>query len=161
MLSVARGRDMLLMDFPARPPEVVSVHPKLAEALGVTPREILAARDYFVVLDDADAVRGTSPNFRALNEVDRFGVIVTAPGTGDDADFVSRFFAPKQGVDEDPATGSAHSTLIPYWAKRLGKSRLIGHQISARGAQFYCADRGDRVEIGGRTILYLEGFITV
>jgi PhzF family phenazine biosynthesis protein len=159
-LSVRRAGDRLLMDFPARPPRPVAPHPKLVRALGVSPREILAARDYFVVLDDAGAVRAVQPDFAMLKEVDRFAVIITAPGEGE-ADFVSRFFAPSKGVDEDPATGSAHSTLIPYWAKRLGKTRLIGHQLSKRGAQIYCEARGDRVEIGGHTVLYLEGRITV
>jgi len=159
-LSVTRGEDRLIMDFPARPPEAVKAHPALVGALGVRPKEVLAARDYLVVLENADAVRGATPDFAALKTIDRFAVIITAPGEGD-ADFVSRFFAPKQGVDEDPATGSAHSTLVPYWAARLNKTVLIGQQLSARGAVFYCEALGERVAIAGKTVLYLEGTITV
>jgi PhzF family phenazine biosynthesis protein len=159
-LSVTRGEDRLVMDFPARPAEPVTAPPCLAAALGIRPREILAARDYLVLLDDAASLRAVSPDFAVLKALDRFAVIVTAPGEGE-ADFVSRFFAPKQGVDEDPATGSAHSTLVPYWAKRLGRTALTGHQLSRRGAVFYCEDKGERVAIAGRTVLYLEGFITV
>jgi predicted PhzF superfamily epimerase YddE/YHI9 len=94
-----------------------------------------------------------------LASVDTFGTIVTAPGS--DCDFVSRFFAPAQGVPEDPATGSSHCTLIPYWSAKLGKKKLFGRQVSPRGGEFWCEDRGERVTVAGRAIKYLEGTIVV
>jgi len=107
-----------------------------------------------------DDIAGLSPDFAALAALDRFAVIVTAPGTGE-TDFVSRFFAPARGVDEDPVTGSSHCTLIPYWAERLGKHRLEARQLSRRGGALSCALEGDRVTIAGRAVLYLEGTITI
>ena len=133
---------------------------KLAAALGRRPAALLAARDYLAVYDSTDDIAGLSPDFAALAALDRFAVIVTAPGTGE-TDFVSRFFAPARGVDEDPVTGSSHCTLIPYWAERLGKHRLEARQLSRRGGALSCALEGDRVTIAGRAVLYLEGTITI
>jgi len=96
---------------------------------------------------------------RALEKLDSFAVMVTAPGR--DCDFVSRFFAPAKGIPEDPVTGSAHSTLIPYWSARLGKKKLFARQVSARGGELWCEDRGNRVGIGGHAVKYLEGRIFV
>ena len=110
--------------------------------------------------ETADQIAGLTPDFVAIAAFDRFAVIATAPGE-DGVDFVSRFFAPARGVDEDPVTGSAHCTLIPYWAERLGKSRLRARQLSRRGGALSCAMRGDRVTIAGRALLYLEGIITI
>ena len=110
--------------------------------------------------DSADDVAALAPDFAAVAALDRFAVIVTAPGS-DGVDFVSRFFAPARGVDEDPVTGSAHCTLIPYWAERLGKTRLEARQLSRRGGALSCALHGDRVTIAGRAVLYLEGTITI
>jgi len=125
---------------------------------------LLAARDYLAVYDSADDIAALTPDFSALAALDRFAVIVTAPGVGG-VDFVSRFFAPAQGVNEDPVTGSSHCTLIPYWAQRLGKDRLAARQLSRRGGALSCAlvnaPGGDRVTIAGRAVLYLEGTITV
>ena len=133
---------------------------KLAAALGRRPASLLAARDYLAVYDSADDIAALAPDFAALAALDRFGVIATAPGSGG-VEFVSRFFAPARGVDEDPVTGSSHSTLIPYWAGRLGKDRLAARQLSRRGGALSCGLRGDRVTIAGRAALYLEGTITI
>ncbi|MFI4948571.1 MAG: PhzF family phenazine biosynthesis protein [Alphaproteobacteria bacterium] len=159
-LTVARDGDLLALDFPARPPASCVMSEALVAGLGRRPAALLAARDYLAVFDRADDVAGLVPDFAALAALDRFAVIVTAPGTGG-VDFVSRFFAPARGVDEDPVTGSAHCTLIPYWAQRLGKSRLEARQLSRRGGALSCALTGDRVTIAGRASPYLEGTITL
>ncbi|MGH7248317.1 MAG: PhzF family phenazine biosynthesis protein, partial [Pseudomonadota bacterium] len=117
-LIVRRAGDLLALDFPARPPEPCEIHAGLIAGLGARPQAVLAARDYLVVYESEEQVRTLAPRMELLSGVDRFAVIVTAPGH--DADFVSRFFAPAKGIPEDPVTGSAHCTLIPYWAKRLG-----------------------------------------
>ena len=164
-LTVTRQGEVLTMDFPARPPQPVEPHPDLLRALGGPPPvAVLAARDYLVVYEDADTVRGLRPDMQGLMGIDRFAAIVTAPGGGaqdGDVDFVSRFFTPAKGVPEDPVTGSAHCTLIPYWAERLGRTRLEARQVSRRGGRLHCELDGDRVRIGGRAALYLEGTIRV
>lgn len=156
-LTVVREGDRFAMDFPARPPEARAGLDAIGSALGAPPDEVLAARDGFAVYSDADRVRALEPDMSAVAALDFLGVIATAPG--DDCDFVSRFFAPGAGIPEDPVTGSAHCTLIPYWARRLGKADLFGRQISPRGGEIWCGDRGDRVIIGGHTAFYLEGTI--
>lgn len=160
-LTVSRAGDLLAMDFPSRPAAPQAAAPTgLAEGLGAEPDEVLAsARDYLAVFKDEGAVADLRPEFDALERLDRMGVIVTAPGTG--SDFVSRFFAPQAGVAEDPVTGSAHCTLTPYWAGRLGKTELHALQISDRGGELFCEDRGDRVKIGGQAALYLQGRLTL
>jgi len=158
-LVVSRDGDLYALDFPARPPVEVASDPKLMEALGATPQLILAARDYLCIFETEAEVRAIKPNMEKLAAVDRFGTIVTAPGT--DCDFVSRFFAPAAGVPEDPVTGSAHCTLIPYWASRLGKTKLFARQVSPRGGELWCEHRGDRVTMAGRAVKYLEGNIVV
>jgi PhzF family phenazine biosynthesis protein len=158
-LSVTRQGDLLALDFPARPPEPCPTPPGLEDALGKAPAAVLAARDYFFVYERESDVRDLKPDMSKVAALDRFAVIVTAPGT--DCDFVSRFFAPAQGIPEDPVTGSAHCTLVPYWAKRLGKSKLTARQISVRGGELFCEDRGARVIIAGKAVLYLEGAIFV
>jgi predicted PhzF superfamily epimerase YddE/YHI9 len=147
------------MDFPSRPPQPCEVHPRLTAALGGNPELVLAARDYLVVYGTESEVRALKPDMRELAETGRFAVIVTAPG--DDCDFVSRFFAPAKGVPEDPVTGSSHCTLIPYWSKRLGRTQLHARQVSARGGELWCEDRGDRVKISGEAAEFLQGTITV
>jgi len=159
-LTVARDGDLLALDFPSRPPAPLAMSEPLATALGRHPAALLAARDYLAVYESADDITAIAPDFAALAALDRFAVIVTAPGTGG-TDFVSRFFAPARGVDEDPVTGSSHCTLIPYWAQRLGKNRLAARQLSRRGGALSCALDGDRVTIAGRALPYLEGTITV
>jgi predicted PhzF superfamily epimerase YddE/YHI9 len=159
-LTVARRGDMLVMDFPARAPSPAEPPPGLLAALGGKPREVLRARDCLVVYGSAAEVAALTPDFTALAKVDCWAAIATAPGENG-VDFVSRFFAPAKGVPEDPVTGSSHCTLVPYWAERLGKTELVAHQLSRRGGALHCALRGDRVSIGGRAVLYLEGQITV
>lgn len=158
-LTVSRSGDRLAMDFPARPPETCAVPAGMTAALGAKPSEVLAARDYLAVFDTEAQVRALAPDMAAVAALDRFAVIATAPGK--DVDFVSRFFAPGRGVPEDPVTGSAHCTLIPYWSKRLGKKELSARQVSTRGGELYCVDRGERVTIAGHAVLYLEGTIQV
>jgi PhzF family phenazine biosynthesis protein len=159
-LTVTRDGELLALDFPSRPPQPCQMPEALAQALGKRPTTLLAARDYLAVFDAADEVAALSPDFGKVAALDRFAVIATAPGS-DGADFVSRFFAPARGVDEDPVTGSAHCTLIPYWAERLGKTRLEARQLSRRGGALSCALRGDRVTIAGRAALYLTGAISI
>ena len=158
-LRVHREGDTLAMDFPAQPPKPCDMPPAIPEALGTTPMEVLASEDYFVVLASEEDVVAIKPDFFRLKELELRGMIVTAKGN--QVDFVSRFFAPKLGIDEDPVTGSAHCALTPYWAKRLGKSRLRAHQLSKRGGTLYCEDRGDRVVIAGKAVKYLEGHISI
>ncbi len=158
-LSVDREGDLYALDFPARAPEECAANPKLEEALGAKPKQLLAARDYLCVFDREEDVRALTPNMEKLMTIDRFAVIVTAPGH--DCDFVSRFFAPAKGVPEDPVTGSAHCTLTPYWSKRLGKTKLHARQVSKRGGELWCEDRGARVKIAGNAVTYLEGEIEV
>lgn len=162
-LSVTRDGDLYTLDFPSRPPEPLDAPPAgLLEALGGPPPvAVLKARDVVAVYDDEAAVRGLKPDMGALARLeDCFAVIVTAPGSGG-VDFVSRFFAPAKGVPEDPVTGSAHCTLIPYWARRLGKERLEARQVSARGGALSCALAGDRVRIAGKAVLYMDGAIYI
>jgi predicted PhzF superfamily epimerase YddE/YHI9 len=160
-LTVARRGETLVMDFPSRPAVPVAPPPGLLAAVGGTPREVLRARDYLLVYGSAAEVRALAPDFAALAKIpDCWAACATAPGD-DGADFVSRFFGPAQGINEDPATGSSHCTLTPYWAKRLGKTELKARQLSRRGGALDCALHGDRVSIAGRAVLYLEGQITV
>jgi PhzF family phenazine biosynthesis protein len=158
-LTVSKQGDVLAMDFPARPPLPCTVPPSLAGALAVRPFEVLCSEDYFVVLPSEEDVRSVDPDMGLLKKVDLRGVIVTAKGKN--ADFVSRFFAPKVGVDEDPVTGSAHCALIPYWSGKLGRKDLLAHQVSKRGGELFCKDQGDRVVIAGRAVAYMEGTITI
>jgi len=158
-LSVARQGDLLRMDFPAMPPKPIEVTDALASALGARPREALAARDVLAVFDCEEDVRSLRPDFHAIAALDAFAIIVSAPGK--EVDFVSRFFAPRAGVPEDPVTGSAHCTLAPYWAAKLGKTSLIARQVSHRGGELRCEMAGDRVLISGSTVEYLRGEINV
>ncbi len=156
-LTVHREGDRLAMDFPADPPQPCAAADDLVAALGAAPSEVLAGVDHIAVYPSEADIRGLEPDFARLNRLDRRGVIVTAKG--DEADFVSRFFAPKAGIPEDPVTGSAHCELVPYWSKRLEKKRLVAHQVSARGGELWCEDRGERVIIAGCAVKYLEGII--
>ncbi|MBX3364746.1 MAG: PhzF family phenazine biosynthesis protein [Phycisphaeraceae bacterium] len=158
-LPVARDRDMLVLDFPARPAASVPVTPEIAAALGRMPAELYQARDYMAVFENKRDVHELVPDMAALAAIASHGFIVTAPATRHD--FVCRFFAPAVGVPEDSVTGSAHCTLVPFWAKRLGKSSLTSHQVSRRGGELFCQDRGDRILIGGRCADYLTGQISV
>ena len=159
-LEVVRQGDLLVMDFPARPATPVEPCAGLLEALGGAPKAVLAARDYLVVYASAAEVRGLQPDIERLQGTDSYAAIATAPGEGDH-DCVSRFFAPAQGVPEDPVTGSAHCTIVPYWAERLGKKRIRALQASARGGELMCEVKGDRVAIAGYCAFYMQGTIEV
>lgn len=158
-LTVEKKGDLLVLDFPSRPAVACEIPDGLVEAIGKQPKEVLKSRDYLMVYESEEEVRDIKPNFAALLNIPTHAVIVTAKGT--DSDFVSRFFAPEVGVFEDPVTGSAHCTLISYWAEKLGKTEFFARQISARGGELFCELRGDRVKIGGRAVLYLKGEIYV
>jgi PhzF family phenazine biosynthesis protein len=162
MLTVAQDGENFEMDFPAMPAQRCETPVGLLTALGLndmglkTPL-VMKSRDYLVVLDEAEQVRALSPDIAALAKLDAGkGTIVTAPGEGD-VDYVCRMFLPSAGIDEDPATGSIHCTLAPYWAGRLGKETFRAQQLSARGGSLQCAIVGDRVRIVGRARLYLQG----
>ncbi len=159
LVSVERKNDRLILDFPSRPPEPCEPPANLAQVLGKAPLEVWRSRDYLVVFRDEDDIRSMEPDFEQIREWDCLGVIVTAPGKT--VDFVSRFFAPGAGVNEDPVTGSAHSTLIPYWAKRLNKKDLDALQLSARGGELFCQDMETRDKIGGKAVTYFRGEIDV
>ena len=158
-LAVTREGALLNMDFPARPGKPVAVTDALAAALGAQPRAAYLARDLLAIFDAESEVRSLRPDFARVAALDAFAVIVSAPG--DTVDFVSRFFAPRAGIPEDPVTGSSHCTLAPYWAARLGKNRLTARQLSARGGDLLCELRGERVTIAGRVVEYLRGEIEV
>ncbi len=159
VLRVSRQGKRLCLDFPAIPLQRSSPPPALIEGLGTQPLEVWNAMDYFVVLPSEDDVRGVQPSWEPLAQATSRGVIVTAPGKK--VDFVSRFFAPAAGINEDPATGSAHCVLAPYWAKRLGKTSMHALQLSPRGGELWVKLRGDRVLISGEVRPYLKGTITV
>lgn len=158
-LVVQQQGDRLALDFPARPAAPGPVPAGLASALGREPAEILVARDHLAVYESEEQVRALAPDMTRLAALPCFAVVVTAPGR--DVDFVSRFFAPRAGIPEDPVTGSAHCTLVPYWSKRLGKPELHALQVSKRGGELWCEDRGERVRIAGHGVQYLQGTIEI
>jgi len=157
ILTVAKDQDSFEMDFPAKPPQPCETRVDLLAALGLKAALVMKSRDYLVVVDQAEQVRALSPDIAALAKLDAgSGTIVTAPGGGD-VDYVCRMFLPSAGIDEDPATGSIHCTLAPYWAERLGKDTFRAQQLSVRGGSLQCRISGDRVKIAGRARLYLHG----
>lgn len=157
---VVEAKDGLLtMDFPARPPVAKPIPDALVAGLGRVPQEVWAANDYMAVFEDEEAVRTIAPVFAKLQELDLRGVIVTAPGK--DVDFVSRFFAPRIGIPEDPVTGSAHCELTPYWAQRLGKRSFEARQFSPRGGRLSCQLQGDRVILSGRAVTFMMAEINL
>lgn len=158
-LTVTREGSLLSMDFPAVPAGPCAAPQELLSAFEALPLEILGARDYLLVYGSEQEVRAARPDLRLLENTGRLGVIITAPGS--DCDFVSRFFAPAAGIPEDPVTGSAHCTLVPYWSARLGKKELHARQVSQRGGELFCRDRGDRVTLAGGAVRYLEGTIFI
>lgn len=157
ILTVRRDDDRLVMDFPARPPRPALFDDAIAAALGVRPRLFVKARDLIAVYEDAADVAALRPDMRALARSKHFAIVATAPGAND-LDFVSRFFAPAAGIDEDPVTGSAHAELFPYWGQRLKKTEMVARQISERGGTVWGKLLGpDRVEISGVAITVLRG----
>ena len=158
-LTVVQENGLLSMDFPSQPPVLCEAPRELVEGIGKEPAEILCSEDYFVVFSHEHEIIGLNPDMEILRTLNLRGVIVTAQG--ENVDFVSRFFAPKFGVNEDPVTGSAHCALTPYWAGRLNKKNLHAYQISQRGGELFCKDCGRRVTISGRAVRFMEGTITV
>jgi PhzF family phenazine biosynthesis protein len=154
-LTVDRAGDRLVMDFPALPAKEVPVPDGLVEAIGVEPVQFLRAVKNMAVLEGEAAVRGVTPDLGYVKNMQGMGLIVTAPGV--EADCASRYFAPHVGIAEDPVTGSAHCTIIPYWSERLGKTNLHAQQVSARHGDLYCRMNGDRVELAGSARLIIEG----
>jgi predicted PhzF superfamily epimerase YddE/YHI9 len=161
-LTVARDGDLLAMDFPALPPWTSAAKPAaLVEGLGRAPAALVQIEDnYFAVYESAEEVRSIRPDLRLLGQLHPAGVAITAPGD-DDADFVSRYFAPSYGIPEDPVTGSTHCSLAPYWAERLGKTSLHARQISERGGELWCEVRGERVILKGSAVLTLRGELLI
>jgi PhzF family phenazine biosynthesis protein len=157
-LRVARdAENQLVMDFPSQPPKPCTCPDILVKGLGKEPVEVLCHDDYMAVFENEDDILSLSPKFDVLRLLDLRGVIITAPG--DTVDFLSRFFAPKYDINEDPVTGSAHCELTPYWSERLGKKRLVAKQVSRRGGELVCELRKDRVFLTGRAVKYMKGKI--
>lgn len=156
-LRVEGNGELLSMDFPSQPPVECTAPRGLIEGLGIEPSQVLKSSDYFVVYEKEQDILDLAPRMDLLMGIDLRGVIVTAPSKT--CDFVSRFFAPRLGIDEDPVTGSAHCALTPYWAQRLGKKDLNARQVSERGGELFCSDAGERVIISGRAVKYLQGSI--
>lgn len=156
-LFVCKKDDLLFLDFPSREPEVChSIDEAIVKGIGQNIKELYRSRDYLVLLDSEEEVLAVNPNYEELKKLQTIGVIVTAKGKT--ADFVSRFFVPADpSIPEDPVTGSAHCTLIPFWAKRLNKDKLFALQLSKRGGELFCENVADRVRIGGRVKSYLVG----
>lgn len=162
-LIVKRINELLELDFPARPPEPAELPQIIADGLSIQPKEIWKARDYLLLYDREADIRNIKPNRAILDQInlDPGGIIVTAKGDLNEVDFVSRFFTPQASVFEDPVTGSAHCTLIPFWAERLHKKQLNALQLSKRGGELFCELAGDRVLIRGHAVKYLEGTIDI
>jgi len=159
-LNVQKEGEWLTLDFPADKVETATLPKGLEEALGCKAQKVFkGATDYLIILENQQAIESLEPNFHLLKKVDARGVIVSA--TGNEVDFVSRFFAPQVGINEDPVTGSAHTTLTPYWSGELGKNKLSALQLSKRGGKLECEMAGDRVMISGQAKTYLIGEIVV
>jgi len=158
-LNIEKEGDLIIMDFPSNKAEPISEPEILAEALGKKPSAVLNSRDLLVVYKSQAEIESIKPNFGLLETIDTFGIIITAPG--ENCDFVSRFFAPRAGINEDPVTGSAHTILIPYWAEQLKKNKLNAIQISERIGKLQCEYLGERVKIAGKAKLFMKGEIII
>ncbi|MFO8235568.1 MAG: PhzF family phenazine biosynthesis protein [Bacteroidales bacterium] len=158
-LVVRLKENILCMNFPASTLKKVETSFLIVEALHRKPAELYKSEDYMAVFNDEEIVLDIEPDFESIKKLDARGLIVTAPGKN--TDFVSRFFAPAIGINEDPVTGSAHTKLVPYWAKRLGKSKLSAKQLSERRGKLLCNYYGDRIELMGNARIYLKGYIYI
>lgn len=159
ILTVVKKDSLLVMNFPAQPATACDLPAEIKEAFDIDIAKCLQSEDYIVVLDNENDVLNAKPKLELLNDIDLRGVIITAKS--DRYDFVSRFFAPKYGINEDPVTGSAYTQLTPYWENKLGKKNLHAKQLSSRGGEVYCEALGDRVSIAGSAIKYLQGEISI
>ena len=158
-LVVTRQGERLALDLPAYASERIETPPLLVEALGARPVETWLGVKMMAVFEREEQVLALAPDFAKVARIEAFGVIATAPGTR--SDFASRYFVPQAGVNEDPVTGAAHCQLVPYWARRLGRRKLHARQVSKRGGELWCEDRGERVTLAGDAVDYLEGTIEV
>ena len=156
---VEKENELISLNFPARNPQVIDADKILLAALTKEPTEVLFDKSTVCVFDNEDQIRKMKPKITDFLKLNTHGVIITAPGY--EVDFVSRFFAPDVGIDEDPVTGYAHTILIPYWAKRLNKQKLHALQVSKRGGELFCENLEKRVKISGNAVLYLEGEVTI
>lgn len=158
LLIVTKNKNLVSMDFPSWSPERISEYPDALLASLGNPEiaGVYQNREYIIELMNEDAIKKCNPDFSMMKKVDRM-VIITAPGK--EVDFVSRFFAPNSGIDEDPVTGSAHSQLIPFWSAKLGKNKMVAKQLSRRGGTIYCEHKGERVIMGGQCVFYMKGII--
>ncbi len=160
ILTVEKKGDLYVLDFPSRSPVKCPKPDLLEKALGVKVNETYISRDLLAVVENEEVLKNISPNFDLLSKLqDSFAVIVTAKG--DTYDFVSRFFIANSSILEDPVTGSAHCTLIPFWSERLNKKDMTAQQLSRRGGNLYCSDMGERVKIGGKAVCYASGEILI
>ena len=156
-LKVTINENLYLMDFPSRPPKPIKETDLLCEALGKKPIEILAHRDLIAVFNNQDEILSINPDLEKLKKIDFPSVVITS--LGDNSDFVSRNFAPKLGIPEDPVTGSSHCELIPYWSNKINKKEMIALQVSERGGKIYCTYKDSRVLLGGEAVTFLRGEI--
>lgn len=159
LLTVSKEGALLTMTFPSREGGPCDVPEALVKGLGKRPKEEYLARDYLAVFDSEEDILNLEVDLDELRKLDAFGVIATARGR--EVDFVSRFFAPNAGIDEDPVTGSAHCTLVPYWKKVLQKNDFVALQLSERGGKLVCKDVGDAIQISGEAVVYLKGYIYI
>jgi predicted PhzF superfamily epimerase YddE/YHI9 len=167
MMNVTRKDDLLYLDFPSRPVTPCPMYQAFGGAFNVRPVAAYMAADFLLLLDSVEMLMDIRPDFSILKQIkteagldtDSFGIIITAKGN--DCDFVSRFFVPNAGINEDPATGRSHCSLIPFWSEKMGKKAMIARQLSKRGGELFCEEHGERVMIGGRAIRYLSGEIKV
>jgi PhzF family phenazine biosynthesis protein len=167
LMKVTRRNGLLYLDFPSRPVQSCEIYATFEKAFGVKPIAVYKAADFLVLLDSEETLRNIRPDYSVLRkikaeaalETDLFGIIITAKGN--DCDFVSRFFAPNMGIEEDPVTGRAHCSLIPFWSNALGKNKLNAKQLSKRGGVLFCEDAHERVIIGGKAVKYSQGEINI
>ncbi|MFM2223929.1 MAG: hypothetical protein RJA07_131 [Bacteroidota bacterium] len=161
LLTVEKKDDLLLLDFPTDTLKLINEEQNTIEnCIGIQPIECYKGKtDYIAVIDSESALKNLQPNFEEIIKLNARGLVVTAKG--DNVDFVSRFFAPQSGIYEDPVTGSAHTSLLPLWSKKLNKNNLVAHQISQRGGQLFCEFKNDRCIIGGKAKLFLTGEINL
>ena len=158
ILTVTRAKDLYEMDFPSRKPKRIELTEQMSRAIGAPVLEAHLSRDLLLLLENEQQVRDLKPDFESLKHLpDCFAVVVTAKGGK--VDFVSRFFAPGAGIPEDPVTGSSHCSLIPFWAEKLKREKMVARQLSKRGGTLFCKNYGDRVKIAGNAVLYLKGEI--
>lgn len=159
ILEVEKDEDNIIMEFPLREGMKTLITEQLIRALGKEPKEVYESRDLMAIYDSEQDIQELKPNMEELKLIDTFGIIVTSRGK--EVDFVSRYFAPLCGVSEDPVTGSAHCTLVPYWSKVLGKKKLIAKQLSKRGGMLKCEDMGHTIKIAGKAKLFFKGEIYI